>query len=125
MLNRQELSRYMSRHEVATVSINGREVDALQLKEKLCFLDGPDDGVIGDQPDGDHVLVIEEWFESEVAYDDMLCRWPYPKEAHKFPKGWAESRRLCIAVLAEDRPCILYINRDAYTDQLMMARVVR
>lgn len=121
---RPDLLHYYRHHIPVTLFRNGEEMELLQLKEKLCFQNSTTDGIVGDNPNGDHVVVMEEWFDSE-AYDDIIARWPYPKTAHKFPKGWVEARRLCIAVLSDQHTCILYINRDAYTDELMIARVNR
>lgn len=113
------------RYRTATVFMDGKTVDACQLEEKLVFKKDADEIFISAHPDGDHVLITEQWFYPDEAYDEILSRWPYPKEAHKFPKGWVEARRLCIEVVADNRPYILYINRDAYTDQLVLARLNR
>lgn len=121
----KKIAHYKSRHKSVEIVVHHKETYWVQLLETLFFTAFIDDSTVGNQPHGDHVLILEEWFVATDDYDDMLKRWPYPKEAHKFPKGWFEYCRLCIAVESDDRPYILYINRDAYTDGLMMAKVER
>lgn len=125
MMNEQAKEKYRERHRSVCVVVNGESQHLLQLKQPLCFGECISDNLECETQDGDYALLLEEWMVPSDVYDDILERWPYPKEAHLIPKGWAEARRLCISVDAEDRSHILYINRDAYTDRLVIARVTR
>lgn len=74
--------------------------------------------------DGDIVAIVETWHLSHSEYADLLKRWPYPKKAHLFPKGWAEARRLCVEIYCEGE-ALLYVNRDSLTDELVAGKVIQ
>lgn len=119
------IEKHKARYKAVKVAFEGNNEYLLQLKFPLVFSSSKDESYIGAEKYGDNVLIIEEWFYCKSDYDDLLMRWPYPKESHKFPKGWAESRRLCISIQSDDYPYILYINRDSYSDELVIARLVK
>lgn len=124
-MNELEIVRYGQRLRPVRVVVHGEVEYLMQLMQPLHFFESIADTLDCETPDGDHILLLEEWFVDGPDYDDILARWPYPKEAHQIPKGWAEARRLCVSVDAKDRSHILFINRDAYTDRLVIARVAR
>jgi len=114
---------YRSRHKSVTIILHGKEQNLLQLKQTLHFSYSLQPAKNSSDYLGDTVVLQEEWWLSPDEYDEILQRWPYPKQSHLFPKGWAEARRICISVEADERPDRLYINRDAFTDNLMIAKV--
>lgn len=103
--------------------VYGENLETTQLRRCLKFSDNICDTVNPVDESGDFLILLQEWNIPSEEYDDILQRWPYPKESHLFPKGWAEARRICISIFSDDRPHILYINRDAYTDRLVIAMV--
>lgn len=117
------IEKYKARYIAVEVFFQGNHEYLLQLKSPLIFSSSKHESPIGAEKSGDNVLIIEEWYYDKSDYDDLLMRWPYPKESHKFPKGWAESRRICISIQSEEYPYILYINRDSYSDELVIARL--
>lgn len=124
-LVKEKIIDYRNRHQSVILTIEGKEQILLELKKNLHFFETLQASPPCIDCVGDVVAIIEEWWVTSEEYDDLLQFWPYPKQAHRFPKGWAEARRLCIAVEADERPQRLYINRDAFTDKLVIASVPR
>lgn len=117
--------KFKARYTTAKVFFQGNNEYLLQLRSPLFFSTSKDISFIEAEKYGDNVLVVEEWDYCKNEYDDLLMRWPYPKESHKFPKGWAESRRVCVSIQSEEHPYILYINRDSYSDELVIAQLLK
>lgn len=116
---------YRNRHQSVTLIINGKEKNLLQLEQNLHFSNSLQPEEISAEYPGDTVVLQEEWWLSPEEYDEILQKWPYPKQSHLFPKGWAEAKRICICIEADGRSDRLYINRDAFTDNLMIAKARR